>query len=429
MALKDTGSSPVVHPIFLFRVTSKIQKKFLFIMALKKSELSLKAKNFTINFGPQHPAAHGVLRLVLDLDGEVVERADPHIGLLHRGTEKLIEYKTYMQALPYFDRLDYVSMMAQEQTYSLAVEKLLSCRVPLRGQYIRVLFAEITRILNHLLAVGCHAMDVGATTPMLWAFEEREKLMEFYERVSGARLHAAYIRPGGVSQDLPLGLLDDIYMFSEQFSTRVDEMEELLTGNRIWKQRLVDIGVVSAKDAKDWGFSGVMLRGSGVPWDLRKTQPYDVYSSIDFDVPVGTNGDCFDRYLIRIEEMRQSLRIISQCINTIPEGPVKSSDAKIVAPSRSQVKNSMESLIHHFKLHTEGFSVPSGETYSATEAPKGEFGVFLISNGSNKPYRCKIKAPGFNHLQALDFMSKGHLVADVVTIIGTQDIVFGEVDR
>jgi len=398
-------------------------------MALKKSELSLKAKNFTINFGPQHPAAHGVLRLVLDLDGEVVERADPHIGLLHRGTEKLIEYKTYMQALPYFDRLDYVSMMAQEQTYSLAVEKLLSCRVPLRGQYIRVLFAEITRILNHLLAVGCHAMDVGATTPMLWAFEEREKLMEFYERVSGARLHAAYIRPGGVSQDLPLGLLDDIYMFSEQFSTRVDEMEELLTGNRIWKQRLVDIGVVSAKDAKDWGFSGVMLRGSGVSWDLRKTQPYDVYSSIDFDVPVGTNGDCFDRYLIRIEEMRQSLRIISQCINTIPEGPVKSSDAKIVAPSRSQVKNSMESLIHHFKLHTEGFSVPSGETYSATEAPKGEFGVFLISNGSNKPYRCKIKAPGFNHLQALDFMSKGHLVADVVTIIGTQDIVFCEVDR
>ena len=398
-------------------------------MALKKSELSLKAKNFTINFGPQHPAAHGVLRLVLDLDGEVVERADPHIGLLHRGTEKLIEYKTYMQALPYFDRLDYVSMMAQEQTYSLAVEKLLSCRVPLRGQYIRVLFAEITRILNHLLAVGCHAMDVGATTPMLWAFEEREKLMEFYERVSGARLHAAYIRPGGVSQDLPLGLLDDIYMFSEQFSTRVDEMEELLTGNRIWKQRLVDIGVVSAKDAKDWGFSGVMLRGSGVSWDLRKTQPYDVYSSIDFDVPVGTNGDCFDRYLIRIEEMRQSLRIISQCINTIPEGPVKSSDAKIVTPSRSQVKNSMESLIHHFKLHTEGFSVPSGETYSATEAPKGEFGVFLISNGSNKPSRCKIKAPGFNHLQALDFMSKGHLVADVVTIIGTQDIVFGEVDR
>ena len=398
-------------------------------MALKKSELSLKAKNFTINFGPQHPAAHGVLRLVLDLDGEVVERADPHIGLLHRGTEKLIEHKTYMQALPYFDRLDYVSMMAQEQTYSLAVEKLLSCAVPERAQYIRVLFAEITRILNHLLAVGCHAMDVGATTPMLWAFEEREKLMEFYERVSGARLHAAYIRPGGVSQDLPLGLLDDIYIFAEQFSTRVDEMEELLTGNRIWRQRLVDIGVVSAKDAENWGFSGVMLRGSGISWDLRKTQPYDAYQAMDFDIPVGTNGDCFDRYLIRIGEMRQSLRIISQCLNTIPEGPVKSSDTKIVAPSRAQVKNSMESLIHHFKLHTEGFTVPAGETYMATEAPKGEFGVFLISNGSNKPYRCKIKAPGFNHLQALDFMSKGHLVADVVTIIGTQDIVFGEVDR
>lgn len=398
-------------------------------MALKKSELSLKAKNFTINFGPQHPAAHGVLRLVLDLDGEVVERADPHIGLLHRGTEKLIEHKTYMQALPYFDRLDYVSMMAQEQTYSLAVEKLLSCAVPERAQYIRVLFAEITRILNHLLAVGCHAMDVGATTPMLWAFEEREKLMEFYERVSGARLHAAYIRPGGVSQDLPLGLLDDIYIFAEQFSTRIDEMEELLTGNRIWRQRLVDIGVVSAKDAENWGFSGVMLRGSGISWDLRKTQPYDAYEAMDFDVPVGTNGDCFDRYLIRIGEMRQSLRIISQCLNTIPEGPIKSSDAKIVAPSRAQVKNSMESLIHHFKLHTEGFTVPAGETYVATEAPKGEFGVFLISNGSNKPYRCKIKAPGFNHLQALDFMSKGHLVADVVTIIGTQDIVFGEVDR
>jgi NADH dehydrogenase (ubiquinone) Fe-S protein 2 len=398
-------------------------------MSLKRSELALKAKNFTINFGPQHPAAHGVLRLVLDLDGEVVERADPHIGLLHRGTEKLIEHKTHLQALPYFDRLDYVSMMAQEQTYSLAVEKLLSCDVPLRGQYIRVLFAEITRILNHLLAVGCHAMDVGATTPMLWAFEEREKLMEFYERVSGARLHAAYIRPGGVSQDLPIGLLDDIFSFAEQFSTRVDEMEELLTGNRIWKQRLVDIGIVSAKDAKNWGFSGVMLRGSGISWDVRKAQPYDVYQRMDFDVPVGTCGDCYDRYLIRIEEMRQSLKIISQCLNEMPMGPVKVSDSKITTPSRSQVKNSMESLIHHFKLHTEGFLVPSGETYVATEAPKGEFGVFLISDGSSKPYRCKIKAPGFNHLQALNFMSKGHLVADVVTIIGTQDIVFGEVDR
>jgi NADH dehydrogenase I D subunit len=390
------------------------------------------AENFkpvTLNFGPQHPAAHGVLRLLVQLEGEVVNKAEPHIGLLHRGTEKLIEQKTYTHAIPYFDRLDYVSPMCQEHAVAITVEELLNIEAPIRAQYIRVMFAEVTRILNHLLNIPAFAMDIGAATPMLWAFEEREKLMEFYERVSGARLHAAYIRPGGVSQDLPLGLLDDIYMFSEQFSTRVDEMEELLTGNRIWKQRLVDIGVVSAKDAKDWGFSGVMLRGSGVSWDLRKTQPYDVYSSIDFDVPVGTNGDCFDRYLIRIEEMRQSLRIISQCINTIPEGPVKSSDAKIVTPSRSQVKNSMESLIHHFKLHTEGFSVPSGETYSATEAPKGEFGVFLISNGSNKPYRCKIKAPGFNHLQALDFMSKGHLVADVVTIIGTQDIVFGEVDR
>jgi NADH dehydrogenase (ubiquinone) Fe-S protein 2 len=398
-------------------------------MTLSKGGLFFKIKNFTINFGPQHPAAHGVLRLILDLVGEVVERADPHIGLLHRGTEKLIEHKTYMQALPYFDRLDYVSMMAQEQTYSLAVEKLLGCQVPLRGQYIRVIFAEITRILNHLLAVGCHAMDVGATTPMLWAFEEREKLMEFYERVSGARLHAAYIRPGGVAQDLPQGLLDDIYTFSEQFSTRIDELEELLTGNRIWKQRLVNIGVVTTKDAEDWGFSGVLLRGSGISWDLRKSQPYDAYNLVSFDIPVGTSGDCFDRYLIRMEEMRQSLRILSQCLTLIPEGPVKFADAKVTTPSRTQVKSSMESLIHHFKLYSGGFTVPSGETYVATEAPKGEFGVFLVSNGSNKPYRCKIKAPGFNHLQSLNFMSKGHLVADVVTIIGTLDIVFGEVDR
>jgi NADH dehydrogenase (ubiquinone) Fe-S protein 2 len=398
-------------------------------MALKKSEISKEIKNFTINFGPQHPAAHGVLRLVLELNGEVVERADPHIGLLHRGTEKLIEYKTYLQALPYFDRLDYVSMMAQEQTYSLAVEKLLSCDVPLRGQYIRVLFAEITRILNHLLAVGCHAMDVGAMTPFLWAFEEREKLMEFYERVSGARMHAAYVRPGGVSRDIPIGLLDDIYVFIQQFGTRLDEMEEMLTGNRIWKQRLVDIGVVNARDAFDWGFSGVMLRGSGIPWDLRKTQPYDVYDQIEFNVPVGTNGDCYDRYLIRIEEMRQSLKIIHFCINNLPEGPVRLDDQKICPPSRANIKQSMESLIHHFKLYTEGFTVPAGETYTATEAPKGEFGVYLISDGTSRPYRCKIKAPGFGHLQALDFMSKGHMIADVVTIIGTQDIVFGEVDR
>jgi NADH dehydrogenase (ubiquinone) Fe-S protein 2 len=398
-------------------------------MALKKSELSREIKNFTINFGPQHPAAHGVLRLVLELNGEVVERADPHIGLLHRGTEKLIEYKTYLQALPYFDRLDYVSMMAQEHTYSLAVEKLLQTDVPLRGQYVRVLFAEITRILNHLLAVGCHAMDVGAMTPFLWGFEEREKLMEFYERVSGARMHAAYVRPGGVSRDIPLGLLDDIYIFASQFGTRLDEMEEMLTNNRIWKQRLVDIGIINAKDACAWGFSGVMLRGSGLPWDLRKTQPYDIYDQIDFKVPVGTNGDCFDRYLIRIAEMRESLRIINYCINYMPEGPIKIDDQKISPPTRANVKQSMESLIHHFKLYTEGFTVPMGETYTATEAPKGEFGIYLISDGTSRPYRCKIKAPGFGHLQALDFMSKGHMIADVVTIIGTQDIVFGEVDR
>jgi NADH dehydrogenase (ubiquinone) Fe-S protein 2 len=398
-------------------------------MVLLKSQLSKKIKNFTMNFGPQHPAAHGVLRLLLELDGEVVERADPHIGLLHRGTEKLIEEKNYIQALPYFDRLDYVSMMAQEHTYSLAIEDLLQCSIPKRAQYIRVLFAEITRILNHLLAIGCHALDVGAMTPMLWSFEEREKLMEFYERVSGARMHAAYIRPGGVHQDLPIGLIDDIYVFIEQFSTRIDEVEEMLTNNRIWKQRLVDIGVISAKDAMDWGFSGVMLRGSGVPWDLRKTQPYEVYKEIDFNVSIGVNGDCYDRYLIRIDEMRQSLRIILQCLNQMPSGLIKTDDNKVVLPSRSQMKQSMESLIHHFKLYTEGIIVPKGETYIATEAPKGEFGVYLISDGSNKPYRCKIKAPGFNHLQGLDFMAKGHMIADVVTIIGTQDIVFGEVDR
>jgi NADH dehydrogenase (ubiquinone) Fe-S protein 2 len=398
-------------------------------MALQKSKLSKKIKNFTINFGPQHPAAHGVLRLVLELNGEVVERGDPHVGLLHRGTEKLIEYKTYTQALPYFDRLDYVSMMAQEHTYSLAVEKLLNCDVPVRAQYIRVLFCEITRILNHLLAIGCHSLDVGAMTPFFWAFEEREKLMEFYERVSGARLHSAYIRPGGVAQDLPQGLLNDIYLFADQFSTRIDEIEEMLSNNRIWKQRLVDIGVVSAEDAMNFGFSGVMLRGSGIPWDLRKTQPYEVYDKVDFDIPVGTNGDCYDRYLIRIEEMRQSLRIINQVINMLPGGPIKTDDKKITVPSRVNMKQSMESLIHHFKLYTEGYSVPAGETYTGTEAPKGEFGVYLVSNGSARPYRCKLRAPGFSHLSALDFMSKGHMVADVVTIIGTQDIVFGEVDR
>ena len=398
-------------------------------MTLKKKNLKKKIKNFTINFGPQHPAAHGVLRLVLELKGEIVQRADPHIGLLHRGTEKLIEYKNYLQALSYFDRLDYVSMMSQEHTFCLAVEKLLNAKVPLRAQYIRVLFAEITRILNHLLAVGCHAMDVGAMTPFLWSFEEREKLMEFYERVSGARMHAAYYRPGGVSMDIPSGLLNDIYLFAEQFNTRLLEVEEMLTENRIWKQRLVDIGVVTATDAQEWGFSGVMLRGSGINWDLRKSQPYEIYGDLNFDVPTGTNGDCYDRYLIRIFEMKESLKIIEQCLNQIPSGIVKSSDTKLTPPSRKDIKQSMESLIHHFKIYTQGFVVPFNETYTASEAPKGEFGVYLVSNNTNRPYRCKIKAPGFAHLQALDHMSKGHLIADVVTIIGTQDIVFGEVDR
>lgn len=398
-------------------------------MNLKKKLLKKKIKNFTINFGPQHPAAHGVLRLVLELKGEVVERADPHIGLLHRGTEKLIEYKNYLQALPYFDRLDYVSMMSQEHSYCLAVEKLVNVKIPVRAQYIRVLFAEITRILNHLLAVGCHAMDVGAMTPFLWSFEEREKLMEFYERVSGARMHAAYFRPGGVSMDLPTGLLNDIYLFVDQFNIRLLEVEDMLTENRIWKQRLVDIGVVTTKDAYDWGFSGVMLRGSGVNWDLRKSQPYEVYNKLDFNVPIGSNGDCYDRYLIRIFEMKESLKIIEQCLNEIPVGIIKTTDNKITPPTRKDIKQSMESLIHHFKIYTQSFVVPFNEVYAASEAPKGEFGVYLISNNTNRPYRCKIKAPGFAHLQALDFMSKGHLIADVVTIIGTQDIVFGEVDR
>ena len=398
-------------------------------MTLKKYQLINKLKNFTINFGPQHPAAHGVLRLVLELSGETILKAEPHIGLLHRGTEKLIEHKTYLQSLPYFDRLDYVSMMSQEHTFVLAVEKLLNCKVPLRAQYIRVLFAELTRILNHLLAVGCHAMDVGAMTPFLWAFEEREKLIEFYERVSGARMHAAYFRFGGVSQDLPVGLLDDIFIFCEQFSLRLDEMEQMLSNNRIWKQRLVNVGIVNSKDAQNLGFSGVMLRGSGLNWDLRKNQPYEIYNDIHFNVPTGTTGDCFDRYLIRVEEMRQSLFIIYQCLNFMPNGLVKTDDNKISPPTRAFLKQSMESLIHHFKLYTEGFNVNFGETYTATEAPKGEFGVLLVADNTNKPYRCKIKAPGFNHLQSLNFMSKGHMIADVVTIIGTQDIVFGEVDR
>jgi NADH dehydrogenase (ubiquinone) Fe-S protein 2 len=396
---------------------------------IQKHDLKKDIKNFTLNFGPQHPAAHGVLRLVLELEGELVLKADPHIGLLHRGTEKLIEYKNFLQALPYFDRLDYVSMMSQEHSYSLAVEKLLSCNIPRRAQYIRVLFAEITRILNHLLAVGCHAMDVGAMTPFLWAFEEREKLMEFYERVSGARMHAAYIRPGGVSQDLPLGMLDDIKIFLNQFNTRINEMEEMLTNNHIWKQRLVDVGVVSGNDCKEWGFSGVMIRGSGIGWDLRKNQPYEVYSEIPFNIPLGTSGDCYDRYLVRVQEMRESAKIVDFCLNNIPEGTIQTTNKKLIAPTKNVIKKSMEALIHHFKYFTNGFVVMPGEIYLGTEAPKGEFGVFLVSDGSNKPYRCKIKAPGFSHLQALDFMVKDHLIADVVTIIGTQDIVFGEVDR
>ncbi|YP_009153926.1 NADH dehydrogenase subunit 7 (mitochondrion) [Gossypium arboreum] len=386
-------------------------------------------KNFTSNFGPQHPAAHGVSRSVLEMNGEVVERAEPHIGLLHRGTEKLIEYKTYLQALPYFDRLDYVSMMAQEHAHSSAVERLLNCAVPLRAQYIRVLFREITRISNHSLALTTHAMDVGASTPFLWAFEEREKLLEFYERVSGARMHANFIRPGGVAQDLPLGLCRDIDSSTQQFASRIDELEEMSTGNRIWKQRLVDIGTVTAQQAKDWGFSGVMLRGPGVCWDSRRAAPYDVHDQSDPDVPVGTRGDRYDRYCIRIEEMRQSVRIIVQCLNQMPSGMIKADDRKLCPPSRCRMKLSMESSIHHFELYTEGFSVPASSTYTAVEAPKGEFGVFLVSNGSNRPYRRKIRAPGSAHLQGLDSMSKHHMPADVVTIIGTQDIVFGEVDR
>ena len=385
--------------------------------------------NYTINFGPQHPAAHGVLRLVLELDGEVVDRADPHIGLLHRGTEKLIEHKSYTQAIPYFDRLDYVSMMCQEHAFVLAAEKLLAMAVPPRGQYIRVLFSEITRILNHLLNITTHAMDVGAMTPALWGFEEREVLMEFYERVSGARMHANYFRVGGVHQDMPDGLADDILLFAERFPKFIDEIEALLTENRIFKQRNVDIGVVSAEDAMDWGFTGVMLRGSNVPWDLRKSQPYEVYPELEFDIPVGKHGDCYDRYLCRIEEMHQSAALMRQCIERMPDGPVIADDHKVVPPIRAEMKSSMEALIHHFKLFTEGFNVPEGEVYTAVEAPKGEFGVYLVSDGGAKPYRCKIRAPGFAHLQALEFLTKGHMLADIPAVIGSLDIVFGEVDR
>jgi len=386
-------------------------------------------KNMTINFGPQHPAAHGVLRLVLEMDGEVVTRADPHIGLLHRGTEKLIEHKNYLQAVPYFDRLDYVSPMCQEHAYALSVEKLLGCKIPLRAQYIRVLFSEITRILNHIMAVTTQALDVGAMTPLLWMFEEREKMMGFYEKVSGSRMHAAYIRPGGVHQDLPDGLLEEIADFAENFSKYIDDLESLLTENRIFKQRMVEVGIVSKQQALDWGFSGPMIRGSGIAWDLRKSQPYEVYGDLDFDVPIGKNGDSYDRYLIRVEEMRQSVRLIKQCIARMPSGAVVTDDTRIAPPKRPEMKHSMEALINHFKLFTEGYRVPAGEAYAAVEAPKGEFGVYIISDGSSKPHRCRVRAPGFAHLQGLEFMVKGHMLADVVTVISTQDIVFGEVDR
>lgn len=421
MSTALAGSSPATSTYFDIKLINN--------MALLKHELHKKhVETYSVNFGPQHPAAHGVLRLVLELDGEVVERADPHIGLLHRGTEKLIEYKTFNQGLPYMDRLDYVSIIAQEHTYSCAVEALVGIKVPERASYIRVLFLEITRILNHLLAVCCHALDVGAMTPYFWGFEEREKLMEFYERVSGARMHAAYIRPGGLAADIPIGLLDDIYSFCERFRHRLDEFDELLTGNRIWKQRLVNIGVVTAEEAIKWRFRGVMLRGSGIAWDLRKNTPYEIYDKLNFSVPVGTEGDCYDRYCLRMEEIRQSLSIIEQCLSNMPNGPVKAA-GKISMPNRSEIKQSMESLIQHFKLSTEGYIVPKGEIYVGTEAPKGEFGIYLVGNGTGNPYRCKIRAPGLAHLQGLDFIRKGHLLADVVTIIGTQDIVFGEVDK
>lgn len=388
-----------------------------------------KIKNMTMNFGPQHPAAHGVLRLVLEMDGEVVERSDPHIGLLHRGTEKLIEYKTYIQATPYFDRLDYVAPMNQEHAYCLAIEKLMGVEVPKRAQYIRVLYAEIGRILNHILNLTAFALDVGAMTPLLWGFEEREKLMEFYERACGARLHANYFRPGGVAADLPAGLLEDIDAWADQYDIFLKDFDRVLTGNRIFKQRTVDIGIVSAEEALDWGFTGPNIRASGLAWDLRKSQPYDSYEDFDFDIPVGKNGDCYDRFLVRFEEMWQSLKIIKQAIKNMPDGPVIVENNKVAPPSRAEMKRSMEALIHHFKLFTEGFHVPAGECYAAVEAPKGEFGVYLVSDGSNRPYRCKIRAPGFPHLQGIDFMSKGHMLADVVANIGSLDIVFGEIDR
>ncbi len=387
-------------------------------------------KNLTVNFGPQHPAAHGVLRMVMEMDGEVVERLDPHIGLLHRGTEKLIEYKTYLQAIPYFDRLDYVSPMSQEHAFVLAAEKLLGIKPPPRGQYVRTLFAEITRLTNHMFNVPALALDIGAMTPLLWACEQREIVMEFYERVCGARLHAAYFRVGGVHQDMPAGLAEDIMDWAEKLPAFIDDIETLLNENRIFKQRTVNIGAVSADDALAWGFiSGPMLRASGVPWDLRKAQPYDAYAEMDFDIPIGKHGDVYSRYMVRIAEMRESLRIVKQCIENLPDGPVMTEDGKVAPPSRSEMKTSMEALIHHFKLYTEGFHVPEGETYTAVEAPKGEFAVYLVSDGTNRPYRCKIRAPGFAHLQAMNFMCKGHMLADSVSVLGSIDPVFGEIDR
>jgi NADH-quinone oxidoreductase subunit D len=391
--------------------------------------MTKQTKTMNLNFGPQHPAAHGVLRLILKLDGEIVENIDPHIGLLHRGTEKLIEHKTYSQAIPYFDRLDYVAPMNQEHAFALAIEKLLNIEVPIRGQYIRVLFCEIGRILSHLLNITTQALDVGALTPSLWGFEERETLMTFYERVSGSRLHANYFRPGGVHKDLPRGLTDDILSFCNTFPKIMDDLETLLTDNRIFKQRNVNIGIVSKQEALDHSFSGVMLRGSGVPWDLRKSQPYECYKDFNFKIPIGKNGDCYDRYLCRMEEMRQSVKIIKDCIKKMPSGPVKTIDGKISPPKKSEIKNSMEALIHHFKLFSEGFRVPAGEIYTCVEAPKGEFGVYLIADGSNKPYKCKIRAPGFSHLQSMDYLLKGHMLADVPAVLGSLDIVFGEVDR
>jgi NADH-quinone oxidoreductase subunit D len=390
---------------------------------------ALDDRRMTLNWGPQHPAAHGVLRLVMELDGEIVTRIDPHIGLLHRGTEKLIEHKTYMQAMPYFDRLDYVAPLNQEHGFALAQEKLLGIEVPRRAQYIRVLFSEIGRLMNHLLQITTHALDVGALTPPLWGFEEREKLMVFNERVSGARLHANYFRPGGVHQDMPPGLAEDIYAFCESFPKVVDDLDELLTENRIFKQRNVDIGAFTRKDAEAWGFTGVMLRSTGLAWDLRRAQPYECYSELDFKIPVGSKGDCYDRYLIRMQEMRQSTNIMKQCIQKMPTGPVTSDDKKVVPPRRGEMKRSMEALIHHFKLYTEGYHVPAGEVYAAIEAPKGEFGVYLVADGTNKPYRCKIRAPSYWHLQGMDFLCKGHMLADVSSVLGSLDVVFGEIDR